>query len=66
MLLQEDETWEWERLFMEVSSELQLEWEKNAARKEEERTDGKDCKKERNVNNSFGAGTNLHVVESTI
>lgn len=64
MLFQEDVTWEWDRLFMEVSSELQMEWEKNATTKEE-KNDGKDCNKERNVENTLGAGPNLCVVDST-
>ena len=29
MFLQEDKTWDWDRLFTEVSSELLTEWEKN-------------------------------------
>jgi len=66
MLFQDDVTWDWERLFIEVSSELQMEVEKNATMKGEERIDGKDCKKNRNVENNVGAGTNLHIVESTI
>ena len=27
--LQEDKVWEWDRIFTEVASELQTEWEKN-------------------------------------
>ena len=31
-LIQEDKQWDWDRLFTEVASELQTEWEKSAAK----------------------------------
>ena len=30
-LFQEDKVWEWDRLFTEVASQLQTEWEQNEA-----------------------------------